>query len=125
MIKIDLNNNQVIIEDERGSATYQIRTQEAFSAISKAWLRSGWDTKYVYSFTWLGRPIIQSAHAVYVGTTQCLATSSHWFTIVRNCRKGDLSVTNQVGKEIVSLPFHSCMSTQSLDRIVDAPKFFI
>lgn len=59
MIKIDLNNDQVIIEDERGSATYQIRTQEAFSAISKAWLRSGWDTKYVYSFTWLGRPIIQ------------------------------------------------------------------
>src|SRR4030095_12011976 len=22
-------------------------------------LRSGWDTKYVYGFTWLGRPIIQ------------------------------------------------------------------
>ena len=23
------------------------------------WLRSGWDTKYVYGFSWLGRPIIQ------------------------------------------------------------------
>ena len=31
----------------------------AFEVISKAWLRSGWDTKYVYGFTWLGRPIIQ------------------------------------------------------------------
>lgn len=31
----------------------------AFELISKAWLRCGWDTKYVYSFTWLGRPIIQ------------------------------------------------------------------
>lgn len=32
---------------------------EAFDLISKAWLRSGWDTKYVYGFSWLGRPIIQ------------------------------------------------------------------
>lgn len=32
---------------------------EAFREVSKAWLRVGWDTKYVYGFTWLGRPIIQ------------------------------------------------------------------
>jgi cephalosporin hydroxylase len=32
---------------------------EAFEIISDAWLRVGWDTKYVYGFTWLGRPIIQ------------------------------------------------------------------
>ncbi len=31
----------------------------AFSVISEAWLRLGWDTKYVYGFSWLGRPIIQ------------------------------------------------------------------
>ncbi|MBK1621327.1 hydroxylase [Lamprobacter modestohalophilus] len=31
----------------------------AFSIISEAWLRAGWDTKYVYGFSWLGRPIIQ------------------------------------------------------------------
>lgn len=31
----------------------------AFSLISDLWLRSGWDTKYVYGFSWLGRPIIQ------------------------------------------------------------------
>jgi cephalosporin hydroxylase len=36
-----------------------IGSEEAFRAISQAWLRSGWDNKYVYSFTWLGRPIIQ------------------------------------------------------------------
>ena len=27
--------------------------------ISDIWLRAGWDNKYVYSFTWMGRPIIQ------------------------------------------------------------------
>jgi len=31
----------------------------AFKIISEAWLRAGWDTKYVYGFSWLGRPIIQ------------------------------------------------------------------
>ena len=31
----------------------------AFAVISQAWLRSGWDTKYVYGFSWLGRPVIQ------------------------------------------------------------------
>lgn len=31
----------------------------AFSLISDLWIRSGWDTKYVYGFSWLGRPIIQ------------------------------------------------------------------
>ena len=38
---------------------YGIGSPEAFRIISQLWLRSGWDTNYVYSFTWLGRPIIQ------------------------------------------------------------------
>jgi cephalosporin hydroxylase len=32
---------------------------EAFQVMARAWLRAGWDTKYVYTFTWMGRPIIQ------------------------------------------------------------------
>lgn len=36
-----------------------LASAEAFAAVSKAWLRVGWDTKHVYSFTWMGRPIIQ------------------------------------------------------------------
>ena len=32
---------------------------KAFELISKAWLRAGWDTKYVYGFSWMGRPVIQ------------------------------------------------------------------
>ena len=34
-------------------------TPRGFQIISKLWLRSGWDTKYLYGFSWLGRPIIQ------------------------------------------------------------------
>lgn len=36
-----------------------MNSPDAFSAVAAAYLRCGWDTKYVYSFTWLGRPIIQ------------------------------------------------------------------
>jgi cephalosporin hydroxylase len=32
---------------------------EAFKHLSRLWLRTGWALKYSYSFTWLGRPIIQ------------------------------------------------------------------
>jgi len=42
----------------------------------------------------------------------------HWFSLFKNFRKGDVSVTERVGREIVSLPLHSCMSVESLDRIV-------
>lgn len=63
------NMKRLIVDFEHASVTsegvaqnaksYSLGTPEAFSAISEAWLRCGWDTKYVYSFSWLGRPIIQ------------------------------------------------------------------
>ena len=58
-ITIDLEHGQVTEERAGGKTVHAIGTPEAFALISKAWLRSGWDNKYVYSFTWLGRPIIQ------------------------------------------------------------------
>jgi cephalosporin hydroxylase len=59
MIKIDIKNNYVTEVTEAGEVRYPIDSAEAFSIVSKAWLRCGWDNKYVYSFSWLGRPIIQ------------------------------------------------------------------
>jgi cephalosporin hydroxylase len=38
---------------------YPLASPEGFAAASRAWLRAGWDVKHAYSFTWLGRPIIQ------------------------------------------------------------------
>jgi len=61
MISIDLEKGIVTVS-ENGTArttTHQIGSPEAFAVISDVWLRSGWDAKYVYSFTWMGRPIIQ------------------------------------------------------------------
>lgn len=59
MITIDLEQGWVSESTAEGVKRYALDTSEAFSLISKAWLRCGWDNKYVYSFTWMGRPIIQ------------------------------------------------------------------
>lgn len=59
IIKIDLDNDRVIVENEERTNSYAMDTPEAFALISQAWLRCGWENKYVYSFSWLGRPIIQ------------------------------------------------------------------
>ena len=59
MIKFDEKNDLLIVEEDEGVKTHEIGSPEAFRIISKLWLRSGWDTKYVYSFSWLGRPTIQ------------------------------------------------------------------
>lgn len=44
----------------------------------------------------------------------------HWFTLLKNCRRGDLAVTDRVGHEVLSLPLHSMMETRTLDRVVSA-----
>src|SRR2546423_10104683 len=54
-----MESGQVSVESVDGVAVYDIGSPEAFAVISRAWLRIGWDQKYVYSFTWLGRPVIQ------------------------------------------------------------------
>ena len=56
---IDYESNQVIVIDGGEEKHFPLQTPEAFDAVSKAYLRAGWDNKYVYSFTWMGRPIIQ------------------------------------------------------------------
>ncbi len=58
-ITIDQDNSTVIVRNGDTEQHLGMDTPEAFSAVSKAWLRCGWDTKYVYGFSWMGRPIIQ------------------------------------------------------------------
>lgn len=44
----------------------------------------------------------------------------HWFTLLKDCRRGDLSISDRVGGEVVSLPLHSMMPRKTLDRIIAA-----
>jgi len=57
MIQIDESSKLVI--NTESNERYPLGSPEAFKILSDIWLKSGWETKYVYSFSWLGRPIIQ------------------------------------------------------------------
>jgi cephalosporin hydroxylase len=59
ILRIDLERALVETEDGDGVRTYQLDSPEAFALVSEAWVRAGWDAKYVYGFTWFGRPVIQ------------------------------------------------------------------
>lgn len=52
-------------------------------------------------------------------------TGIHWqpghqFKLFENCPRGPLEVTERVGREIVSLPLHSKMDSEHVDRVIDA-----
>ena len=56
---ITIEGNKLIVSSGGDVSEHDIGSPEAFEILSKLWLRSGWDNKHVYTFTWLGRPIIQ------------------------------------------------------------------
>lgn len=60
MLTIDESLGRVTVRHPDGSVEeHGLDSPEAFEAVSAAWLRCGWDVKYVYGFTWMGRPVIQ------------------------------------------------------------------
>ena len=56
---IDDEAATITAEDKSGSRSLNLYSREAFEAISRQWVRVGWSQKYSYTFSWLGRPIIQ------------------------------------------------------------------
>lgn len=58
-ITIDSETRQVLVADQATERTLDLYSKEAFELISDIWLKTGWNQKYSYTFTWLGRPIIQ------------------------------------------------------------------
>jgi cephalosporin hydroxylase len=58
-VVVDFENSTVVVHTPDGEQRLPMSTAEAFDAVADAYLRCGWDTKYVYSFTWMGRPVIQ------------------------------------------------------------------
>lgn len=56
---IDTDAGQLVEVDGGSRREMPLDSPEAFAVLSKQWLTVGWTQKYSYSFTWLGRPIIQ------------------------------------------------------------------
>lgn len=58
-LTIDTERKQITIEQNGATRTLALYSREAFEHISHQWLKVGWNQKYPYTFSWMGRPIIQ------------------------------------------------------------------
>jgi cephalosporin hydroxylase len=56
---LDTSAATLTVEDAGQSRVLKLYSEEAFEVISRQWLRVGWNQKYPYTFSWLGRPVIQ------------------------------------------------------------------
>jgi cephalosporin hydroxylase len=59
LITIDEKRGVVIAEGDGVRTEHALDTPEAFALVSDAWLRAGWWAKHTYTFSWMGRPVIQ------------------------------------------------------------------
>ena len=58
-IIIDTDKNKLYQEINGEQINLDLYTKEAFEAITQLWVKVGWNEKYPYTFSWMGRPIIQ------------------------------------------------------------------
>lgn len=58
-ITLDLDARTLQVQNGAQTTELDLSDPRAFEVISDAWLLLGWNTKFVYTFSWLGRPIIQ------------------------------------------------------------------
>jgi cephalosporin hydroxylase len=58
-MKLTIDDAARTLIDHEAGRVIDLFSPEAFALLSREWLRVGWSLKHVYSFTWLGRPLIQ------------------------------------------------------------------
>ena len=56
---MDTDARTLVLEDAGQIRTLDLYTKEAFESLSRQWVRVGWNQKYPYTFSWMGRPVIQ------------------------------------------------------------------
>jgi len=58
-LTIDTDNKTLTREENGETVEFLLYSKQSFEEISRQWVRVGWNEKYQYSFSWMGRPIIQ------------------------------------------------------------------
>ena len=56
---VDTEAGLISRDGDGGLQTTPLYSTAGFEELSKLWLKVGWNQKYVYTFSWMGRPIIQ------------------------------------------------------------------
>ena len=58
-LTLDTDARTLVVDDGNGARELPLYSAEAFAHLSRQWVKVGWDQKYSYGFTLMGRPIIQ------------------------------------------------------------------
>ena len=58
-LTIDDEAGRLTVEDATGLRELSLWSDEAFELIARQYVRVGWNQKQVYTYSWMGRPIIQ------------------------------------------------------------------
>jgi len=58
-LTVDTEARTLVVEDGGRRREMPLYSREAFEILSRQWLKVGWNEKYPYTFTWMGRPVIQ------------------------------------------------------------------
>lgn len=58
-ISFDTDKGLCEIREGETTQSLPLYSDACFEALSDFWVKIGWNQKYIYTFTWLGRPIIQ------------------------------------------------------------------
>jgi cephalosporin hydroxylase len=58
-VTIDIDSKTLSVSHNGKDQSHDLFSKEAFEHIARLWVDVGWVRKYPYSFSWLGRPIIQ------------------------------------------------------------------
>ena len=56
---IDTTEQTLLEERDGRQRKMPLYSKEAFELLSAQWVRVGWDQKHEYTFSWMGRPVIQ------------------------------------------------------------------
>src|SRR5713226_1357945 len=59
-ITIDTDRETLVCESKAGPQSLPLYSDAAFTILSRQWLKVGWNQKYPYTFSWMGRPVIQN-----------------------------------------------------------------
>lgn len=57
--KLDTDAGLLIQENETERLELSLYSKEAFQILSSLWLKIGWNERYHYTYTWMGKPILQ------------------------------------------------------------------
>lgn len=58
-LTVDTDACTLTLEDGGETQLLPLYSDAAFQALSRQWVRVGWNQKYPYTFSWMGRPVIQ------------------------------------------------------------------